>query len=320
MGFQPFFQVLKMTKNRLLAQIGLVLTTLAWGATFVLVKDSLEYAKPFTFIFFRFIIATLTILPFILLKKEKLSKFFRNFNSNEIKGGIICGFLLYAGYAFQNFGLDITIPSKSAFITSISVLIVPIILIFYKKEKISYNLWISILIVVAGLYLLIEPGSLINQNTKYGNEAFLPNIGDLLTFGCAVFFAMHIIAQSDIVKNKINLIRFFIAQCLSVSIFAGISALIFNEPSVLWNHPEINTLYLSLMINGMIATTFAIFMMIWAQKILTAGETAVIFSLEPIFAVLFSIFMGVESFGILKWLGGIMVVLAVIYYSLSSNK
>ena len=68
----------------------------------------------------------------------------------------------------------------------------------------------------------------------------------------------------------------------------------------------------------MIATTFAIFVMIWAQKILSAGETAVIFSLEPIFAALFSIFMGVESFGVLQWTGGIIVVLSVIYYSKSS--
>ena len=70
-----------MNQSRLLAQIGLVFTTLAWGATFVLVKDSLEFAKPFTFIFFRFIIATLAILPFIFLKKE--DGFFKNFNNDE---------------------------------------------------------------------------------------------------------------------------------------------------------------------------------------------------------------------------------------------
>ena len=308
-----------MNKNRVLAQIGLVLTTLAWGATFVLVKDSLDYAKPFTFIFFRFIIATLAILPFAFLKKEITD--LHNFNNNEIKFGIICGFLLYAGYAFQNFGLDITIPSKSAFITSVSVLIVPLILVFYKKEKIHYKLWISILVVVFGLYLLLEPGSVGDQvNKKYGEEAFLPNMGDVFTFGCAIFFALHIVAQSDAVRNKINLIRFFIIQCLSVAAFAGLSAIIISEPLVMWDHPNINILYLSLLINGMIATTFAIFIMIWAQKILTAGETAVIFSLEPIFAVLFSIYMGVENFGLLKWIGGIVVVLAVIYYSISNKK
>ena len=118
---------------------------------------------------------------------------------------------------------------------------------------------------------------------------------------------MHIIAQSDAVKNKINLIRFFIIQCLSVSLFAGLCALIINEPAIPWEHPQINILYWSLIINGMIATTFAIFVMIWAQKILSAGETAVIFSLEPIFAALFSIFMGVESFGVLQWTGGIIL-------------
>ena len=308
-----------MSQNRFVAQVGLVLTTLAWGATFVLVKDSLEYAKPFTFIFFRFIIATLAILPFIFLNKKR--NFFNRINNSEIGFGLICGLLLFIGYAFQNFGLEITIPSKSAFITSISVLIVPIILVFYKNEITTPRLWISILIVILGLYLLIDPGSGVEQsNEKYGKDAFLPNLGDMLTFGCAIFFAMHIIAQSDAVKNKINLIRFFIIQCLSVSLFSGLCALIINEPAIPWEHPQINILYWSLIINGMIATTFAIFVMIWAQKILSAGETAVIFSLEPIFAALFSIFMGVESFGVLQWTGGIIVVLSVIYYSKSSIK
>ena len=308
-----------MSQNRFVAQVGLVLTTLAWGATFVLVKDSLEYAKPFTFIFFRFIIATIAILPFIFLNKKR--NFFNRINNSEIGFGLICGLLLFIGYAFQNFGLEITIPSKSAFITSISVLIVPIILVFYKNEITTPRLWISILIVIFGLYLLIDPGSGVEQsNDKYGKDAFLPNLGDVLTFGCAIFFAMHIIAQSDAVKNKINLIRFFIIQCLSVSLFAGLCALIINEPAIPWEHPQINILYWSLIINGMIATTFAIFVMIWAQKILSAGETAVIFSLEPIFAALFSIFMGVESFGVLQWTGGIIVVLSVIYYSKSSIK
>ena len=83
-----------MSQNRLFAQLGLVLTTLAWGATFILVKESLVYAHPFTFIFYRFLIATVAIFPFIFLSKEK--DFFKNFNIYEIRFGIICGFLLYA--------------------------------------------------------------------------------------------------------------------------------------------------------------------------------------------------------------------------------
>tara|TARA_B110000116_G_scaffold86343_1_gene75072 strand:+ start:195 stop:1112 length:918 start_codon:yes stop_codon:yes gene_type:complete len=304
-----------MNQNRLIAQVGLVFTTLAWGATFVLVKESLVYVHPFSFIFYRFLIATVAILPFVLFSKEK--NFFKNFNADELCSGIICGFLLYGGYAFQSYGLEITIPSKSAFITSISVLIVPIILFFYKKGTVNYKLWLSILVVILGLYLLIDPGSLVTQsNEKYGKEAFLPNVGDILTFGCAIFFAIHIIIQSNAVKKKINLIRFFIVQCLSVSAFAGFSSIIIGETTIIWH----NTLITSLLINGVIATAFAIFIMVWAQKILTAGETAVTFSLEPVFAALFSIYMGVENFGLLQWIGGATVVLAVIYYSLSSKK
>jgi len=300
-----------MFQNRFVAQLGLVLTTLAWGATFVLVKDSLAYSHPFTFIFFRFLIASITIFPFIFFSKEK--DFFKKINKYEFYSGLMCGFLLYAGYTFQNYGLDITIPSKSAFITSISVLIVPIILFFYKKEKVSYMLWASILIATFGLYLLIEPGNIVDQpGSRYPEEAFLPNLGDVLTFGCAVFFALHIVFQSNVVKKEINLVRFFIVQCLSVSAFAGLSSIFINQTTMIWN----DTLITSLIINGVIASAFAIFMMVWAQKILTAGETAVIFSLEPVFAALFSIYMGVENFGLWQWIGGGIVVLAVIYYSL----
>ena len=105
-----------MNQNKFSAQIGLVFTTLAWGATFVLVKNALNDAPPFIFAFYRYLIATIAILPFILINKDK--KFFSNFNQYEIVGGIFCGFLLYVGYAFQNFGLTITTPSKSAFITN----------------------------------------------------------------------------------------------------------------------------------------------------------------------------------------------------------
>ena len=117
----------------------------------------------------------------------------------------------------------------------------------------------------------------------------------------------HIIIQSDAVKKKINLIRFFIVQCLSVSAFAGFSSIIIGKTTVIWH----STLITSLLINGIIATAFAIFIMVWAQKILTAGETAVIFSLEPVFAALVSVFFAGEILGVYGWIGGLIIVFSV---------
>ena len=89
-----------MKNSKILPQIGLVFTTLAWGATFVLVKEALNDANPFIFAFFRFLLAAFAIIPLALFSKDK--KIFSNFNSHEIKGGILCGLLLYLGYGFQN--------------------------------------------------------------------------------------------------------------------------------------------------------------------------------------------------------------------------
>ena len=209
------------------------------------------------------------------------------------------------GYGFQNYGLEITTPSKSAFITSMSILLVPIFVFFIKQKKINKHLWDSIGIAIIGLYLLLNPSDVqINDNPI--------NTGDFLTFGCAIMFALHIIVQGDFVLKKINLIRFFIIQSLSVSIISLLSSIAILDFTVNWSYP----LIMAIVITAIFGTTFAIFTMIWAQKRLSASETAIIFSMEPVFAAVFSIILGVETFSVLQWVGGIIIVLAVIYYSL----
>ena len=313
-----------MINKRLLAQLGLIITTVICGSTFLLVKNSVEAGTtPFTFIFYRFIIAIIMIIPFILFSKDKGSSIIQ-FNRNEVLFGIICGFFLYVGYVFQTYGLERTLATKSAFITGTSVLIVPFIIYLYKRDRIGYELWLSILVVILGLYLFTNPGTLTEvelAKAKIGElnvrQQALPNIGDLLTFGCAIFFAMHIVGQSDAVQNKINLIRFLSIQFLTVAILSGLST--FFTGGFVANYDS--QLLTSLIINGVFASTIAIFLMVWAQKILTAAETAIIFSLEPIFCLLFEIIVGeTDTIGLFQWGGGILVVIAVIYYSIASEK
>ncbi len=312
-----------MKNSRLLAQFGLIFTTAIWGSTFLLVQDSVSHeTSPLLFIFFRFMIAALVLTP-LLFKRENKTFTIENFNRAEVRFGFVCGLFLFIGYLFQTYGLQYTLDTKSAFITGTSVLIVPIIIYFYKNDKISYKLWLSILIVIAGLYLFQEPGKVLTQNIGQDNLAkkVAPNIGDLLTFGCAFFFAVHIVSQSDAVKHKINLIRFLVIQFLTVALISGFFSIILNDFVITWSSQVI----ISLIINGVFASAVAILIMVWAQKILTAGETAIIFSLEPIFALIFSIFMhsirGLESHvGMSQWIGGVLVVIAVIYYSLSVKK
>ena len=113
---------------------------------------------------------------------------------------VLCGFFLFLGYAFQNFGLMNTTATKSAFITSISVLIVPLLLVSMNIQKVKIRIWVAVLMATLGLYLLILPG---------GNGI---NIGDVITFGCAISFALHIIAQDIYIKKEIRLLPFFFVQ------------------------------------------------------------------------------------------------------------
>ena len=92
----------------------------------------------------------------------------------DIIAGLICGIVLFVGYAFQNFGLMNTSPSKSAFITSVSVIIVPVILVLFKLQKVNIRVWLATILAVLGLYILLDPA-------RKGL-----NIGDMLTFVCAL--------------------------------------------------------------------------------------------------------------------------------------
>tara|TARA_B110000014_G_C19513493_1_gene276461 strand:- start:47 stop:472 length:426 start_codon:yes stop_codon:yes gene_type:complete len=139
-----------MKNQKLLAQLGMVLTTMIWGVTFVMVKDALNDATPFMFAALRFGLSFM--LAFIYVNKG-----IKNIDSQAMIGGLICGFCLYVGYAFQNYGLIETTPSKSAFITSVSVILVPIILVVFKIKTVHFRIWIATFLAIIGLYILLNP-------------------------------------------------------------------------------------------------------------------------------------------------------------------
>jgi len=277
--------------NKLMAKIGLVFVTITWGLTFVLVKQALNDAPPFSFATLRFGLATTLTMVLVHRKLFTLTK-------NEMIGGIICGFFLFVGYGFQNFGLMNTTASKSAFITSVSVLLVPILLVMFKLQQIKWRIWIAVLLATMGLYLLILPsgGGL--------------NLGDILTSGSALGFALHIIAQDIYIKKKIRLLPFFCVQSGFVTLFSFLNAQLFeSQTTIIWS----DQLFAAIIITGIFATFAAFLMMIWAQKILNPSETAIIFSGEPVAAAIFATTIDGEILGLLGWIGGGLVVLAVAY-------
>jgi len=279
-----------MKNKKRLAQILLVFVTLIWGATFIMVKDALNDAGPFAFGTLRFTIAG--ILTLVIVNKSIFT-----LTKTEIIGGLICGFCLFCGYAFQNFGLMQTSASKSAFITSVSVLMVPIILYLFNIQKIKMKVWFAVVLATIGLYFLLDP------------RGGMMNWGDILTFGCALGFAVHIIFQGYYVKKNVRVLPFFLVQAWVVVGLSFINSLLFEPIFAIWSPRLIS----ALLVTGIAATFIAILIMIWAQQILNPSETAIIFAMEPVFASLFAIVFAGEVLGVWGYIGGALVVLAVAY-------
>ena len=278
-----------MNRKVVLAQFGMVITTMIWGITFVMVKDALNDAPPFIFATLRFGLAFIMGLLYLNYKIKSIT-------SKEILGGIICGFLLFCGYGFQNFGLMLTTPSKSAFITSVSVIFVPILLVLFKLQKIANKIWFVVLFATLGLYILLNP---------MGGGI---NLGDILTFGCALSFAFHVIYQDIYVNQNVDVTRFFTVQVFFVFLFSLLSSFMFEDYSSVIISQR---LIVAISVTGALATFIAILLMIWAQTILSATKTAIYLSLEPVFAALFSVFFAGEILGFYGWLGGLIIVLSV---------
>jgi len=283
--------------KKLFAQLGMVLTTMIWGVTFVMVKGALNDATPFMFASIRFGLSFFLALLYINKKVHKI-------NSSEMIAGLVCGFCLYVGYAFQNFGLMETTPSKSAFITSVSVIMVPMMLVMFKIKTVHIRIWIATFLAIVGLYILLDPGGV------------GLNIGDILTFGCALSFAAHVIFQDIYISRGLNISHLLLTQLMFITFFSCCSVVVFEDFSIIAS----GRLFNAILVTGIFGTFLALFIMIWAQTILDPGQTAILLSLEPVFAALFSTFFAGEILGISGWVGGLIIVVAVISLELFPSK
>ena len=295
--------------NYSIAISGLVFTTFIWGITFELVEESLKSIPPSIFSAIRFFIAASCTLLLIFFKYKKIK-----FENDDIKAGIICAILLSMGYFFQSFGLWENIfylksdPNKSAFITGTSVLMVPLIIFFMGQGKPSVHLLFSITLVLAGLGILLNPNV---ENFTFG---------DVLTFGCAISFAVHIIFQGKYLINQIkNIYNFFFIQMIFTALFFVIGGIIewqYLNYRIDWNYTVISGLW----ITGVLATFVAILIMVWAQKIVSPIQTAMIFTLEPVFAGFYNHYFTdhiLSSWGVFS---GFIIVLGILYHEYKVNK
>jgi len=273
------------------AQLMLILVALIWGWTFVVVKSGLAEVQTFTFLFYRFSLAFLILLALFWPRVRKAER------RLWIKGGII-GIALFAGYWFQTFGLLFTTATKSAFITGLAVVFVPVLGALFFKDRVAKWAWIGAVVSVSGLSLILF-GRL--------DGVLGVNIGDLLALFCAISFALQIVLISHFTRVQ-NYIPILVAQIGAVALLSGIGMLVVEGPHV----PVTWQAWEAILITGVLATALAFWAQMKFQPLSTAAQTAIIFAAEPMFGALFGYLLLGEIFRGLQWVGALLIILAML--------
>jgi drug/metabolite transporter (DMT)-like permease len=262
------------------ADLALGFTALIWGATFVVVKDALADVSVFMYIAVRFALAAVVMAIFF-------HRSLRGLTRSSIWAGAQIGFFMFAGYAFQTTGLKFTSPSKAAFITGSSVVIVPLLLAAFSKRRVNKWIWAGALAALAGLYFLTVPPE------GFGGL----NSGDPLVFGCAVMFAVHMIFISRYIEHH-SVGALAVVQVATTAILATIALPLLSITNV--EHPHwvwSGTLIFAVLITAIGSTAFGFSAQTWAQQYTSPTHTAILISLEPVFAALTSWLLAREHLG-----------------------
>jgi drug/metabolite transporter (DMT)-like permease len=246
------------------ADLALVGITVIWGATFVIVKEALDSASTLVFLALRFAIATAALAVAFRGRYGRLSV-----RRREVRGGLLAGVCLFAGYTFQTFGLRHTTPSKSAFITGLTVVMIPLIglFVYRKAPQASEALGIAAATVGMGMMTLEGPSLAISS-------------GDLLTLLCAVGFAAHVIVVARVTKGGGSFEALSLTQIATATLLAAASCGWAEPPRLVWTAKLAG----ALLATGLLATALAFSVHAWAQPRTTPTHTALILALEPVFA------------------------------------
>jgi drug/metabolite transporter (DMT)-like permease len=276
--------------SRARADLALAACTLLWGATFVVVKNALDYSSVFMFLAVRFSLAALLMTAF-------RPRVLRNLKKEELLAGAALGVFMFGGYAFQTAGLQYTTPAKSGFVTGSSVVMVPLLLAAFWGQRLASWAYVGAFAAVVGLYFLTVPAEGLSHLNR----------GDLLTFGAAALYAIHIILVGEYTRRH-SVAALSVLQVAACAVLAWVAAgalgvLGLQTPRFAgrWE------LYVGTAICAVLATAVAFSIQLWAQQYSTPSHAAILFTLEPVFAVITSYIVLGERLAARSMLGAVFV-------------
>lgn len=293
-------------KNQLKGIASLLLATVIWGSAFIAQSVGMDYIDPFTFQAVRCFMAVIGLLPVILIadrfQNDGKNFFARWCDPTLWKAGVLCAIPLFLAVNLQQVGIVSTDAGKSAFLTAMYIVIVPIIGIFLRR-KTSPAIILSVVLAVAGLYCL----------SCIGAEGI--GFGDLCLIVCAFMFAVQITVV-DRYAPHVDCLRLNLLQSLFCAVFSAIIMFIFETPDI----RTISMCILPLSYAGFLSMGAAYSLQIFGQKHLAPAPASLIMSMESVFAAVFGALILHETMTAWEMLGSVLIFIAVIIAQIPPKK
>ena len=265
----------------------LIAVTAVWGVTFVQVKDAVALYPLFAFLALRFAIASLTLAPPGVRRLRSLGR-------GGWAAGASAGALLGAGYALQTAGLQRTSVSSTGFITGMYVVLTPLLALALFRARVGASAWIGVTLATIGLALLagIHGGS---------------TLGDLLVLAGSAVYSLQIVLMERFAP-RYDAVAFTLVEMLTS--FGGLIAIAVGLGQL--HLPHGWTVWGALIVTGVFASALAFLAQTWAQRRATATQTALAFSLEPVWAAFFGFTLAGDRLGVLGWLGCAVIMAGIV--------
>jgi len=257
------------TKRLLKSEGLLLLTAIIWGLAFVAQRMGMDYIGPFAFNGIRFALGALSLLPFLLFRRRRNKETVSRFESRLTWiGGMIAGIVVFMAAGLQQVGIVYTTAGNAGFITSLYIILVPILGLF-RKHRVRLLTWSGALIALAGLYFLSV------------TQQFSISPGDGLVLVSAVFWALHVLVIGDFAPRT-DIILLSIIQFLVCSVLSMSTAFILERTT--WQ--MVYNALIPILYGGIMSVGVAYTFQIMGQRFAPAAHAAIILSTESLFAAL----------------------------------
>ena len=275
------------TGHRLKSDALLLTVSAVWGSGFIAQRIAARTMGNFTFNGARFLLVTLFLLVLV--------RFRINISRKNIGWTILAGSVLFTASTLQQIGIKTTTAGNAGFITSLYVVIIPILLVIFGRQRLRWTIWTAALMAAAGTMLLSTSGR------------FKPATGDWIELAGAVMWAVHVIVVGKMAQRMDNL-HFTIGQFAVCGLLSATFAWLIEIPPL----PGERAAWLAVLYSALFPVGLGFTLQVFAQRHAPPTDAAIIFSMEAVFAALFGYWLLAEKLLPLQIAGCVIIILAIL--------